>query len=342
MIKHTPYTHYMKNIYLSRVLVSIFGGLFTGLLIPAPVSGESLPFLSFNGKSSYAISVTPSFGLLYGQAEEIVYESPDNDTMLSQLLWDMKPLLFIGTNLTLERRNLQENPGFFFDLALKFGFHNTTGVMEDRDWLAANNGLSHFSSHVNETQDALLVDISTGVSLPSQRGPVIKVFFTGSYMHFKWAARDGYTQYGIPWNESLPKTALWGPAIDYSQDWYALSVGASADISLSRFLSLEPSIQVSPLIKANAQDDHLMAKVQYNDYMSGGILIEPRGVFRFLPRERFALSLSVGYRFISGVRGDSQWKYSGSGVNGTVYKTPMSAGAGYSALDTGLSVKITL
>jgi outer membrane protease len=298
----------------------------------------------------YTFSVGASTGFLYGQGEEIVYKYENSDVYLSQLLWDLKPLFYVGSALSFSRRDPGEKLGFFGELLVKFGIPRQTGSMEDRDWMSIvnNNDLTHFSSHDNYTKGVLLIDFSTGISLPLpfKTGPFLKSFIGLSYMRFKWTAQDGYYQYaertgtGIyePWDESIEKTMVYGPAIAYSQEWLIFTLlGYSLDIPLFDFFTLSFSFQMGPVIFCKARDDHLIKGVQYNDYVSGGIMLEPRGEVVFSPHQRVLLSLYCGYRRIRGSRGESLEIWQSGAEARSEFD---SAGAGYAALDTGLSLKV--
>jgi outer membrane protease len=178
------------------------------------------------------------------------------------------------------------------------------------------------------------------------------MFIGLSYMRFKWTARDGYYQYAKeissdiyePWDNAIEKIPLYGPAIAYSQEWLFFTLGSSLHIPLFDFLTLEFSFQLGPAVFCMALDDHLESgkKIQYNDYVFRGIMIEPRTEWVFFPRQRVSLSLYCGYRLIKGGRGESFYRPSGSGGD-RIFNSSAdfdSAGAGYKALDTGIALKL--
>jgi outer membrane protease len=320
--------------------------LYVFLVVPAlPAETNASP--SF----PYTFSVGASTGFLYGEGEEIVYKSEDNDAYLSHLLWDLKPLFYYGSSLLFAQRDPWEGFGFFSELLLKFGLPRKTGGMEDRDWLSeTTSDLTHFSSHDNYTDGAFILDFSAGLSFPLNIGPLLKIFTGLSFMNFKWTARDGYYQYAKSsagtyevWDESIEKKPVYGPAITYCQEWLIFIMGSSLYIPFFTYFSLGFSFQLGAVIFCNAQDDHLEAgnKKQYNDYVFRGVMIEPRGELVFSPHSRVSLSLYCGYRRIKGGRGESYARQSGTGGDGFFDKTPFdSAGAAYAALDTGLALKV--
>jgi outer membrane protease len=342
------YSHDMKTITGFMFFVSIWYMFFIVPSLSAETETE-VPRKVF----PYTFSVSSLAGLIIGQGEEIVYKYETGDVYLSELLWELKPLFYAGSLLSFSQANPWEKFGFFGDLSLKFGVSRYTGTVEDRDWASGeNDNLTNFSSHDSYTDGALLLDVSTGLSFPMPIGPLFKMFIGCSFMRFKWTAHDGYYQYakelsqGVyeEWDESIEKKAVYGPVMAYSQQWVSFTLGSSLHIPLSAFFTLGFSFQMGPMVFCVAQDDHLLSgkQKQFVDFVYRGILLEGRGELVFSFRERLALSLYCGYRRIQGGRGESYSRSSGSGGDGTFIRERSfdSAGAGYTALDTGLALKV--
>jgi outer membrane protease len=330
------------NIYVFKVLVSLLTLFFTVL----PLAGETKE--AQKPESTYVLSLAPTFGFLYGQVEELVYKKSDSDTLLSQLTWDIKPLFLWGFSLDINRRYPLERIGFVSNLTARFSFPAKTGIMEDRDWQAPGDGLSHFSIHDNYTHWAMLVDLNAGISIPVLSRILFELYAGFNYMYFSWTALDGYSQYGTeispgvysPWNENIPKVYQYGPVITYTQNWFIITPGVSLYIPYRSFAA-NINFQISPLIFCLDQDNHPLRKppLQFNDYMLGGIFLEPRGEFIFFLNEKIDLSLYVSYRFIKGPRGLTIIK---DLTNDITVKDTDKAGTAYSALGGGLSLKIRI
>jgi outer membrane protease len=302
-----------------------------------PLAGETGSPLK--SETAYALSVAPVFGFLYGQSEEFVYKDDTSDILLSQLIWEIKPLLLLGVSLDLNRRYPLEKSGFFVNLTSQFSVPLKTGLMEDRDWLAPGNRLSEFSSHDNYTHWAMFFDLSGGFSLPIKFQVLLKFYAAFNYMQFKWVARDGYGQYGnsSPWTNDLKKEFYSGPVISYTQNWFIITPGLSLHIPLYRFLSATIDFQLSPLIFCLDQDNHILRDLQFTDYMFGGVFFEPKGTFVFALHKKIDLSAYISHRFIKDLRGYIVKKELDSSKT-TTYQNL--AGAAYSALSGGLSLKI--
>jgi outer membrane protease len=245
--------------------------------------------------------------------------------------------------LDFSRQDPLEKIGFFGVLDLKFGIPGKTGVMEDRDWANMDNDqLTHFSSHDNYVKGALLLDLFAGVSIPLRNTAYIKVYGVFSYMNFNWASRDGYTQYTgydeatetfYSSVEEAPKHPVTGPCIDYSQYWFEPALGISVH-AFSNPFTVSLSVQVSPYLIARARDDHLQRGDQFVDYMSGGISFKPRWEIGFSPISRLNVSVFI--------RGILMFEVSGESYMNMAEKPSSFSGASFSALDTGLNIKITL
>jgi len=99
--------------------------------------GDVLPPARF----PYTVTLSAGFGLFAGQAEEIVYAGSsktslpawDDDDKLSQLLWDLKPLVYGGVGAVFAPRDPWTRSGFYLETGVSLGIPGRVGVMEDRD-----------------------------------------------------------------------------------------------------------------------------------------------------------------------------------------------------------------
>jgi outer membrane protease len=330
----------MKNISVFALLVIIF--------VPcAPLFGQAGSRKDGQG-GEYAFSIAPQFGLLYGHAEEIVYPTDTKGEYLSQLLWNMKPLFYYGLAADISRTDLMKKWGWFSDVSLKYGIPGKSGVLEDRDWMSAvNSDLTHFSSHDNYTRELLLIDFSLGLSFPVKKWFWVKAFGNVSYMLFRFSGEDGSGKYARwiqqgaykPIDDSPQIYEFSGKVINYTQEWLIISPGISAGTRFMRFFSFEFLFLISPLLFCTDLDEHLTSKVQYKDYMQWGIFLEPRGVFSFFPANWAELSLELGWRYITGTRGET---YINSYGKDDYFPGTAEAGAGLSLFEAGLFFKFRL
>ena len=321
----------MRNITAFAVLVII-------ALIPRPLQAQ---------EQGYAFSLTPQFGIVFGQAEEIVYPGDTKAAFLSQLLWDMQPVLYYGLLMDFSRLDQQERWGFFSTLSLKNGIPGKTGYMEDRDWLSKENtDLTHYSKHDNHTRELFLLDFSPGLSFPFSRVLLFKTFINVSYMRFSFSGHHGYGEYN--WPGYPPYVDYSGQkVISYIQEWLTASPGISLGcFFLGRFFA-ELSFMASPLIVCADLDEHKSVDVkegsttsqQFRDYMRGGILFEPGFRLSYTINKWLAATWDFSWRYINGTRGDT-YKRSPIGRGG--YVLVGEAGAGLSVINSSLGLKVRL
>ena len=308
------------------------------------------PALADAVKGNYGFSISPDIGILYGRSEEIVYHFPKQDLYLSELLWDLKPLLYAGFGLDFGPLNTSRKQGFIAALSFKAGLPARSGINENRDWFNPDpHYLTHFSRHDAYSRTAIFLDASAGYLWRLVDTLALNAYGEFSYMHFSWSAKDGYSQYADnpPWNSDIPKEYYKGEVVRYKQDWLILSPGVSLGWDMNRLFSLKTSFNYSPLIYCADRDDHMLIDANYQDYLYFGHYLKAGGGLEFRATKNMGLSLSLSYRRISGTRGDTvqqSWRIdyeTGDRIQQTrLYKDE--AGAALSTLDLGLAVKFRL
>jgi outer membrane protease len=313
-----------------------------------PVSGYSQDSFDFAiAKTPYRISLAATAGMLIGQVEEIVYKYADRDDKMSQLLWDLKPMAYLGSALSFSRADPLAGIGATVDLSVKFGLPLKSGTMEDRDWYDGDLELWYpgdpryslddpdlkcFSTHDAYLEGgALLFDFSGGITIPVKSTLVLKALLSVSYMQFSWTGKDGYGRY-LKYN--WKKQDYHGTVITYDQAWLLISPGIGLFLSFHRALSLDFRFFISPVIYAGDEDHHITTATRYNDYMRGGLYLEPALDITFSPNRFFSLIAHGSRRYIAGTRGDT--------LENSFFLNEGRAGASFSAFDAGLSFKFAL
>jgi outer membrane protease len=244
---------------------------------------------------AYTLSLHSQFGMFWGWGEEQVYQSDDSDRLLSQLLWDVKPLSYTETGIEFFRKDPARKLSLFSAQSVKFGIPMKSGLMEDRDWLSPAGELSNYSRHNNLTGGAMILDLAAGLDVPAWDFLAIRLFLGFSYTRFSWTAHDGYYRYGKyvaniyePLTDSDSTVATSGAVVSYSQDWFALPFGLRVSIFPGRLFSGALYYSIGPVIKFIGQDDHHMRTAtryygQFIDEANGGYAHHPWGEFRFSP-----------------------------------------------------------
>jgi outer membrane protease len=284
--------------------------------------------------SPYSLSISPQFGFLYGRGEEQVYRDADSDKLLSQILWDLKPLCYGGIKLEFARRNPLEETGVFSVLSMKFGIPMGSGVMEDRDWLGAAGEFTHYSRHDALGEGALILDLAAGPSIAMGPFLALRPSLGFSYTRFSWTSRDGYTQY-----YGANPSPVSGTIISYSQDWFSMPLGFSLLVLPGRRFSGILWLYAGPVFKFLGLDEHHLTFYQYRDEARGGYFLEPGGEFRFSFWEHFSLRVY------------GSWRYTAAKSHGETYGKTTSgdweflgniAGGGLRTMDLGIGFEVRL
>ncbi|MDR0503089.1 MAG: omptin family outer membrane protease [Treponema sp.] len=326
----------MKNITVLPVLV---------IIVCAITANNSL--YCQEKESAYSFSLDHCFGFVHGQVLELVYPENTAGRLLSELRWDMKPVFYFGMTTGLGRRDLMGGPGFFSDLAFKYGIPGDSGIMEDRDWMSVENGnLTHFSSHTNKTREFLWMDASAGASFPVKTFFYVKPFIIGSWMRFSFTGRNGSGKYARkkdPFSEtyySIDDNPLLNSyegmeVIRYTQDWLLIAAGIKAGTKALLPFSFDLSFKISPFTYCAAVDNHLTTNYTFMDYTGWGLYLEPESGLS-LTAGRFEFSMNFLYRYIGQTRGLTYMKYGGSSYS----IAGGEAGAGLSLLDARFLIRM--
>lgn len=297
----------------------------------------------------WSFSVSPLAGVLYGRSDEIVYKRGNSDTVLSELLWDLKPLLYAGIGADFAPLYPFEKNSFSAGMTFKCGLPFQTGIMEDWDYMNDRFQYpTHYSRHNAFARHAFLFDISGGYSWIFKDNFAFKAFAEFSYMRFSWSARDGYYQYpentadGPQWSPDMEKNYIHGEIIRYTQNWFIVSPGISLTAKLGNNFLLSGGLNYSPFIYCSDRDDHYLRALYFEDIVSGGHFFKGRLSVLYSPFTDLDFSLDFAYSVITGSRGDA-YTYAES-TNGSVFlgRSYSISGAAYSAFDLALQAKIRL
>jgi len=314
----------------------------------------SLSFVSAESKlDGYSLFTHTYAGMLVGKSEEIVYKYPNEKQFLSQLYWDLKPLVYLGFGADFGKREPFEENGIIASVSFKFGLPLKTGSHENRDWLNPDNEWqTHYSWHEAYSQNAFHFDMYCGYSFRIDETFSIRFHGDFSFMSYTWSGENGYLQYPTnssgeyiyetapKWHKNLKKDYVSGMIIFYTQSWFMISPGISFKARLGPHFRLEGNFNYSPLVFCIGRDDHLFGLnsryskgASYWDVLSMGEYINPGAKLSFLPNQFFDLSLSLSYRYITKIRGRTYKRDTGMGNNEAYMTSLDGGGAGYSAID---------
>jgi outer membrane protease len=309
-----------------------------------------MPFLAeaqSTDKSGHTLSLGVLAGLLAGESVEIVYRQYPDD-MLSQLIWEMKPLTYLGAELGYRWQSRVSRKNVFVDASFKFGLSDITGAMQDRDWMdsAIPTWLTHYSEHNNRTKEAYLADARIGWSINPSREILeetpefesfrIKPYIAYSFKYFSFVSSGGsalHPDWRTPFLNSFPN-------ITYKQTWHSASLGASFYGKFNQYFDIEFILEAGP-VWCTAYDEHFYYNTEklyksQTDTMLG-ISGQTAMLFSFRANDFFTVAFSLGYRFHN-VWGDLLQEKPGSPP--VLYEN--SKGAQYSVFDIGIGFKFNL
>ncbi|MDR3020400.1 MAG: omptin family outer membrane protease [Treponema sp.] len=330
----------MKNITVLTVLVItflIFAGFYPAYSEESPpvpsdealeIQSETLP------EKGYTLLIGTFVGFVTGEAYELVYPMPgyNGAKYLSELIWDMRQVFYLGLGFELNPKNPMNYPGFFVSGAFRAGLPGDSGFMRNRDWLSSENDkLTDFSRHINRTNEFFWADAAVGVSLPIKPYFYTRQYISGSWMRFSFMGRDGYGEYVI--HKSIK---FIGDSIEYEQNWLLIALGFSLGTRILYPFIFDLSLQLSPLAYCAARDHHLLRDTVFLDYTYFGFYVEPLISVSYV--NKLIFTLEIAYRYISDTKGDtymneknSDWLLAGN-----------KSGAGLSLFDLRLLVKVQL
>lgn len=267
-------------------------------------------------ETAYDFSVGVRSGIIYGQAMELVF--PENDKtkgdLYSELLWDLKPVFYLGIQADFNRKSQIKIPEFFSSVSFKAGIPADSGTMEDRDWMSSENAeLTHFSNHTNKTNLFFNAEISLGASVPVRNNFYFKAFIYGAWIHYAFTGRDGYGKYArskdqfsntfFPIDNDPDIYDFTGmEVIHYKQDWLLFSPGFSAGAKLFNIFTVDFSLKISLFNYCIAQDEHIDRKTTFIDIIYGNFFVEPSVEIKY-SISRFDIIFNFTYRQLNNSSG---------------------------------------
>jgi len=286
------------------------------LLLPACVFADDYPDRGWN--------LGPSVGVHWGRAEEIVYPNIENDqnTYLSLLSWDLKPVYMVG----IESR-WESGKAFGLNLRLRSAIpFMPVGQMTDYDWLYSNREWSHWSLSDVTQRWGFTADVLTDWHLYA--GPRVQ-FRLGVGYHLDWWAWEDSTRDSlystVPDADVYPVAWIGDPAASkgFRDRAGAVPCGVNAityDVAYhvpvtsltfameGKVMFLRTSGRLGPVL-ALSHDHHLLRKeygpdgVHFFDFAFGGLWLDAELEFGFRISKGFSLSLRAEYAMLNETRG---------------------------------------
>jgi len=308
-------------------------------------------------------SISPYTEIRYGETDEYVYYK---DTILSKLIWDMKPETAFGAVASISwKRGFRISGDFSAAIPMK------TGFMQDSDWLnllySRTTGQTTYSKHDADLEYAYTAEVKTGwnfllpVNGPFTSDPITISPLAGfRYMRWKWNGTDGYLQHTVTsnglyqeWNENQPKVYISGIPISYEQEYWIFETGFNASIPAGSCFTVDLGLTGSLWVNCYGLDHHF-SPVSANNYSSSstynvyldvltdGYLLEPEMTVKWNASPHMSVFLGGKWTSVWNLRGNTAqqesnststyWTYEKQGEGG-------GAGLGTGAIRLGAEFK---
>lgn len=276
-----------------------------------------LAALSAAVAQNWSVEIKPIFGARIGTVGEYVFQS--DGKKMSQLNWDLKPLLYFGGEAAVSWR--------FLSLSLygKNALPMRSGDMEDSDWLdslgrknvysISNNFILDDSFSVGGTfmythDFATLFALRALASLDFSR-----TSFKASDGR-QWDGRDGIGNPVYAYNDPRATIGyLPGDVISYRQDVFSVWLGIGGDFKfIDDRLKLSFSLAAAPYLYVQALDHHIERSTYFLDVIESVFSAYKIGAaVSFDITKSFSLSLDAAWIFSRTMRGNTYASYSQKG-----------------------------
>ncbi|MBB6482489.1 omptin family outer membrane protease [Spirochaeta isovalerica] len=254
----------------------------------------------------FGITVEPSFGFLYGQSREIVFDTGDESTQgmsssngyyLSELIWDITDVLYTGMSASLNFQNrvyvnfgiwkaVTDGSGYMNDydwvLQDKYGAYN---ILHDRD---GKTDLSHWSLSTVDIVNSVLIDANG--SYDFLENPNWSLLSVMGYKYLFWDWTDSIIDSEYDGIEDVIEVGTNG--IDYRLALHIPYIGLRGGYRSRYGFFLKANIGYSPFVFGMDHDHHILRGLHFYDrtyfgqYLSGtleaGIQLSPLFSLKFL------------------------------------------------------------
>lgn len=318
--------------------------------------------LSAQEKSGWSFTAEPLFGVRFGQCKEIVWRkksSSDEFYKLSELVYDMLPIWYIGEKFGARRNRLEIN------FLSKFFIPAKSGSMTDSDWLndiAYGNGdtttktdYSKHSLYLNSTFAGIAgfdLELQAAVNFYPTNFLSLAPLLSFNAQYMKFQGRNGIGYYGnyLPsqrtrtsWSDEANRMVLdydGQTIIDYEA--YSLFVwfGIRARFEPTNWLAITAATEVSPIYVFFDYDSHRTNNKYFFDFaMSSFYAFRQSAQVEFKIKKFFSLCQTTTFLFTGETHGSMYGKTDSEEKYKKIQNTE--AGSQMVYVDLGLSAKFS-
>jgi len=286
--------------------------------------------------SGWQFSLEPLFGIKSGTIGEYVFlkDSSYSSNKLSYLEWELKPRITAGTRINAGWNRIRGS------VYITGTVPGNSGIMKDSDWLnsdCTNAAAYQYKTNYSESDNILKSNINTGIqagySFALSQKIDIFPFAAFDFEYLQFDAGEGTYWYGndrasnsgssadglsgpyYPSSDTEHRTVrtMTGKVIRYTQYSSYTWLGVATIIRLPRKCNLTVTIQGSPFVYCQAQDDHYLTGKTYVDVMSGFFsAYRAAAALSYPVTERSQIILSGEYFLLNTITGKSYETDSGT------------------------------
>jgi len=308
-------------------------------------------FLSLQAQSDIGFNLLnnrykPAFGFSAGyenlRINEIVYLTENCENLASKIDWNPGTLFSLGLSISLSPTDNLKSFGFFIEGRTKHYFQMVEGWQTDRDWDNEGRELSFGYSPVNMVSGMENAG-SAGIIISIKNKFGFDIFFEVMHKRYVLMAYDGYVeQDGLIYD-------LYGPTIQYFQEWFLMGGGIQARYGIRR-VKLNINYSILPFIRGANIDYHYFRKndinnqqemfLSFEDYVRGGMYQKIGASVDININSNLTMTVFTEYESVQGSRGKTFIKT--RGINNYEVWYSNTAGAGMSGFKAGVRAEVRL
>ncbi len=257
-------------------------------------------------EAGISISSRASLCILNGTARETVYvHDKGYRHKLSELIWDLENLYFLGTVVSVELGNKYHvNAGLWIPL------NEGSGQMEDFDrlFIVPGSPWTDWSLSNVDVTEAWMLDINGSLELARKYDVSLRAMLGYKYSH--WAWEDS----GVAFIYSTDPSTLDGfrdsvgtldhtVAIEYEQSYGMPYVGLTA-FFMHEQMSFSTYLTYSPFVWATDEDYHVLRETFFNGSFSAGNYIGLGFSSAYTLANNTFLAISLDMQFVPEISGN--------------------------------------
>lgn len=274
-----------------------------------------------NQQNRNSVSFSLETGLMNGNIGEYVYSG---DNKISELKWDIKPLIYVGNVIKAKfKNNISAGLGYWFNV------NSRAGNISDTDRGSAGE-IIKYSDHESVIVTARFFDVFAGYDFILSDRLRLTPLAGYNYKQFILEARNGYSEdvsTGTHYYSS-------GVFIQYDQKYQIPYAGIAVLYGFIPDLSVTLSGTFSNMLFCRAEDNHVSGVQVFYDNFEWGRYYSVAAAVEWFLGDRLSLAASFGYYAVRELRGDTYSMNKNTGSKSMIYKN----GAGISFKSADLRV----